>query len=196
MNSIWGIVFGNNICKQYSDKRAPVPVSDSYKYLIIKANAMKSGSLVPLFITFAVLCLIAIGLTLWLYFDDGFRTSPEAGNAVIDLNQQFQEDNARNAEVARRVVKSDGVFDLSIERFLAGMKRYPRSLEELQEKPKYLTTGERWSGPYINNPDLLTDPWGNPFQYLSPGLHNPVGYDFWSNGADGLTGTADDVGNW
>lgn len=157
---------------------------------------MKSGSLVPLFVTFAVLCLIAIGLTLWLYYGDGFRASPKADHSVIDLTEQFQEDNERNAEVARRVVKDGGIIDLSIDRFLTGMNRYPKSLEEMQEEPAALLTGERWSGPYVNNPNLLVDPWGRPFQYLSPGLHNPLSYDFWSNGADGLTGTVDDIGNW
>ncbi len=162
----------------------------------VKADAMKSGSLVPLFITFAALCLIAIGLSLWLYYGDSFRASPQGDNALIDLKQQFDEDNTRNDEVASRVVQSGGIFDLSIERFLTGMNRYPNSLDELKEEPTYLLDGERWSGPYINNPDLLVDPWGQPFQYMAPGLHNPLGYDFWSNGADGLTGTADDVGNW
>ncbi len=157
---------------------------------------MKSNSLAPLFITFAVLCLIAIGLTLWLYFGDSFRTAPEANTVSIDLNQQFEEDNKRNAEVAMRVVKDGGIVDLSIDRFVTGMKRYPNSLNELQEMPETMSDSERWSGPYIINPDLLVDPWGKPFQYQSPGLHNPDGYDFWSNGADGLTGTPDDIGNW
>jgi len=166
------------------------------KFPFNRNDAMKSDSLVPLFVTFAVLCLIAVGLTLWLYYGDSFRASPEPGTVLIDLNQQFQEDNDRNAEVAERVVKAGGIIDLSIDRFVTGMNRYPYSLEEMQEKPVALMDGERWSGPYIINPDLLVDPWGQPFQYLSPGLHNPEGYDFWSNGADGLTGTPDDIGNW
>ena len=157
---------------------------------------MKSNSLLPLFVTFAVLVLIAVGLMLWLYYGDTFRSSPEPNTAVIDLKQEFQEDNERNTEVAQRVVEAGGIIDLSIERFVTGMNRFPYSLDELQEKPARLAKGERWSGPYIINPNLLVDPWGKPFQYLAPGVHNPDGYDFWSNGADGLTGTPDDVGNW
>ncbi len=157
----------------------------------------KTGdSLAPLFITFGLLVVIAIGLTAWLYYGGSFRTSPEAGGVVIDLNTQYAEDNERNAEIARRVVGAGGIFDLGVDRFQMGMNRYPANLDEMQQEPPHLKRGERWSGPYINNPDLLIDPWGNPYQYRVPGVHNLEGYDFWSNGADGVAETADDVGNW
>jgi len=44
---------------------------------------------------------------------------------------------------------------------------------------------------------LSKDPWGNPYLYLSPGLHGDV--DVYTLGADGLpggTGKNADVGNW
>ena len=44
---------------------------------------------------------------------------------------------------------------------------------------------------------LPKDPWGNDYQYLSPGIQGPV--DIFSFGADGqLGGTelAADIGNW
>lgn len=44
--------------------------------------------------------------------------------------------------------------------------------------------------------ELPTDPWDNPFNYSNPGTHNTRRIDVWSNGPDGETGTADDVGNW
>ena len=43
------------------------------------------------------------------------------------------------------------------------------------------------------------DPWGNPFQYESPGQHNAHSYDLWSFGADGNPGgdgVDADIGNW
>lgn len=52
----------------------------------------------------------------------------------------------------------------------------------------------RWRGPYLRN--LPEDPWGNPYQYRAPGTRNPRSYDIWSNGPDGQSGTADDIGNW
>ncbi len=43
------------------------------------------------------------------------------------------------------------------------------------------------------------DPWGNPYHYVSPGVHNPKTYDLWSTGADGREAGEDmnrDVTNW
>jgi len=44
---------------------------------------------------------------------------------------------------------------------------------------------------------LSKDPWGNPYLYLSPGLHGDV--DVYTLGADGLQGGSGknaDIGNW
>lgn len=44
---------------------------------------------------------------------------------------------------------------------------------------------------------LAKDPWGNPYLYLSPGLHGEM--DVYTLGADGLqggTGKDADIGNW
>lgn len=44
---------------------------------------------------------------------------------------------------------------------------------------------------------LANDPWGNPYLYLSPGLHGDM--DVYTLGADGLqggTGINADIGNW
>jgi len=44
---------------------------------------------------------------------------------------------------------------------------------------------------------LANDPWGNPYLYLSPGLHGDM--DVYTLGADGLqggTGKNADIGNW
>lgn len=51
------------------------------------------------------------------------------------------------------------------------------------------------AGGYL--PKVPADPWGNPYQYLSPGVHGDI--DVWSLGADGKTGGegADaDIGSW
>ncbi|HSY53814.1 MAG TPA: type II secretion system protein GspG [Opitutaceae bacterium] len=40
------------------------------------------------------------------------------------------------------------------------------------------------------------DPWGEPYQYAYPGVHNKSSYDIWSKGPDKQSGTADDIGNW
>ena len=56
-----------------------------------------------------------------------------------------------------------------------------------------------WRGPYLTSKDkskFLIDPWGNPYQYRYPGIHNKNSYDLWSKGPDERDGTADDIGNW
>ena len=62
---------------------------------------------------------------------------------------------------------------------------YPSTEEGLEALvPKYIAR-------------LSNDPWGNPYLYLSPGLHGDM--DVYTLGADGLqggTGINADVGNW
>ena len=51
------------------------------------------------------------------------------------------------------------------------------------------------TGGYLDR--LPRDPWGNPYQYLQPGLHAEV--DLFSFGADGQPGGTDldaDIGSW
>lgn len=74
--------------------------------------------------------------------------------------------------------------------------RYPtteQGLEALVIKP---TDAAHWpEGGYLEK--LPKDPWGNPYQYLSPGQHGQV--DIYSLGADGQAGGEGidtDIGNW
>jgi general secretion pathway protein G len=57
---------------------------------------------------------------------------------------------------------------------------------------------DRWRGPYLTEGTKLPllDPWGEPYQYRCPGVHNKDGYDIWSKGPDRTDGTDDDIGNW
>ncbi len=50
-----------------------------------------------------------------------------------------------------------------------------------------------WKGPYIKK--TPKDPWGNLYNYISPGLHNIQDYDLFSYGADGIE-SSDDIVNW
>jgi general secretion pathway protein G len=64
--------------------------------------------------------------------------------------------------------------------------RYPtdqEGLKALVEKPSGV---ESWNGPYLKSRDSLTDPWGHPYGYRSPGQHGE--YDLFSMGADGQEG--------
>jgi general secretion pathway protein G len=45
---------------------------------------------------------------------------------------------------------------------------------------------EKWNGPYLKDPALLKDPWGNDFRYTSPAQGKP--FEIVSLGADGKEG--------
>ena len=78
-------------------------------------------------------------------------------------------------------------------------QRYPtteQGLKSLIEKPSTGPSSNGWkAGGYVEK--LPKDPWGNPYQYLSPGVKGEV--DLFSYGADGQpggTGEDSDVGSW
>ena len=54
----------------------------------------------------------------------------------------------------------------------------------------------RWDGPYLKK-DVPPDPWGNPYQYKSPGDHGEIDiYSFGRDGQLGGTGEDADITNW
>ena len=76
-------------------------------------------------------------------------------------------------------------------------QRYPtaeQGLQALVVKPTTPPIPNNWK-PYLEK--LPTDPWGNPYQYLNPGVKGPV--DVFSYGADGKPGGEGanaDIGSW
>ncbi|WP_412479709.1 type II secretion system major pseudopilin GspG [Azonexus sp. IMCC34839] len=78
-------------------------------------------------------------------------------------------------------------------------RRYPtgdQGLQALVSKPQQAPIPDGWkAGGYIER--LPLDPWGQPYQYLNPGLHGEI--DIFSFGADsaaGGEGNDADIGNW
>ncbi|MEL7012340.1 MAG: type II secretion system major pseudopilin GspG [Pseudomonadota bacterium] len=78
-------------------------------------------------------------------------------------------------------------------------QRYPtteQGLQALVEEPTRAPVPQNWAdGGYIGR--LPTDPWGQDYQYLNPGVHGDI--DLFSLGADGRTGGSGvdaDVVNW
>lgn len=108
----------------------------------------------------------------------------------------FEDLAAGKIEIAEHAVGASGILEPGIERFRLRMGRYPSDLVELTDPPRDAEAARNWRGPYVNNANLLNDPWGNPYRIRVPGLHNPERYDLWSSGPDGVDETADDLGNW
>ncbi|KAF7767588.1 MULTISPECIES: type II secretion system major pseudopilin GspG [Pseudoalteromonas] len=75
-------------------------------------------------------------------------------------------------------------------------KKYPtteQGLEALVTETTIDPVPKRFpDGGYIS--ELPEDPWGNPYQLLSPGEMGKI--DIFSMGPDGEVGTEDDIGNW
>jgi general secretion pathway protein G len=79
---------------------------------------------------------------------------------------------------------------------------YPSTEQGLNALVENPTTGRTSSkyreGGYIDKGVVPTDPWGNEYLYLSPGVNNRD-FDLWSYGADGEEGGEGedaDVTNW
>jgi general secretion pathway protein G len=117
-----------------------------------------------------------------------------AGVAVTNADKIFGQNQE---QVARIFVKQS--LQVPLASYKIAMGGYPTTEEGLQA---LITApgsgGERWRGPYIKSDGnkVPVDPWGQPYQYRSPGTRNADSYDVWSKGADRQDGTADDVGNW
>ncbi|MFP4473029.1 MAG: type II secretion system major pseudopilin GspG [Candidatus Omnitrophota bacterium] len=67
-----------------------------------------------------------------------------------------------------------------------------QGLDALRTKPSGSPVPTNWNGPYIEKRPI--DPWGNPYQYMSPGQHRSD-YDLWSQGKD-PDSAEDDITNW
>lgn len=85
----------------------------------------------------------------------------------------------------------------SLQLFRLDAGRYPTAQEGLVALVKQPSTVPNWNGPYLPDSNAITDPWGKPYRFLVPGRHGEVDvFTLGSDGAEGGTGEAKDVGNW
>jgi len=81
-------------------------------------------------------------------------------------------------------------LEKSLDQYRLDTGHYPateQGLAALMVKP---ASEARWSGPYLKK-NVPVDPWGNPYQYKSPGEHGE--YDLSSLGKDGQPGGVDEM---
>lgn len=100
-------------------------------------------------------------------------------------------------EQARRTaaVSQISTFGTALDSYEVDVGSYPQGktgLNALLQQPR---EGTGWRGPYLQK-EIPLDPWGNAYNYESPGKNNPSGYDLSSMGPDGRAGTDDDITNW
>jgi general secretion pathway protein G len=115
-----------------------------------------------------------------------------ASLAALTYNSQRRKANVRT------VISQIGLLKTPLQMYEMDIGSYPttsQGLQALRSVPGDLPNQSKWGGPYLDK-SVPLDPWGNPYQYVSPGVHEPDGYDVWSFGPDGVNGTADDIGSW
>ncbi len=124
----------------------------------------------------------------------------------------MQTDPAKEAAEEKREAKNVaamqiGLLVAALDAYKTSVGEFPstrQGLQALRIRPADLPGTKRWDGPYLNSQgallplktDMLTDPWGHPYQYRSPGTHKPDSFDVWSRGPDGVDGSQDEIGNW
>ncbi len=116
------------------------------------------------------------------------------GLAVKNVDRIFGDSQASVA----KIFVNDSI-KTSLVRYRIDMGDFPSTaegLEALVTPPA--ARADRWRGPYIDAPGgrIPLDPWGEPYVYRYPGVHNRGGYDIFSKGPDRIEGTPDDIGNW
>jgi general secretion pathway protein G len=99
--------------------------------------------------------------------------------------QVFGRVGESRTQAARTQIEQFAV-QLDLYRIDNGM--YPtteQGLQALRERPTSPPEPRGWKGPYARR-EIPNDPWGNAYQYRSPGQHGD--YDLFSFGADGREG--------
>lgn len=118
--------------------------------------------------------------------------------AALVAPNVFRHVGAANDAAARSQIEMLGA---ALDAYRMDNGRYPstnQGLDALWNEPLGEPAPRNWRGPYLRKA-VPPDPWGNPYDYVSPGRVNPNGYDLLSYGADGLPDGSDenaDIRSW
>lgn len=88
-------------------------------------------------------------------------------------------------------------FGKALDLYFIDAGRYPATAEGLDALVRKPGGTASWAGPYLKSEKVPADPWGNRYNYRSPGEHGK--YDLYSYGADGRdggTGNGADITSW
>jgi general secretion pathway protein G len=91
-------------------------------------------------------------------------------------------------------------YALALDSYFIDCARYPsqdQGLGSLWEKPSIEPVPSLWRGPYVNK-SIQKDPWGNAYEYLSPGKGGlPFGIrSLGADGKEGGDGNEADISSW
>jgi general secretion pathway protein G len=112
--------------------------------------------------------------------------------SLVVPNLMGNKEKADQQKAVSDIVALENALDM----YKLDNNRYPtteQGLDALVTKPSIDPAPRSYrDGGYIKR--LPQDPWGNPYQLLSPGQFGKL--DIFSMGLDGEAGTDDDIGNW
>jgi general secretion pathway protein G len=99
----------------------------------------------------------------------------------------FRNVSDANASAAKSQVE---IFGVALDNYRLDNHTYPtteQGTRALRIEPTNAPRPPRWRGPYLRRA-IPVDPWGRPYEYVSPGTINPDSYDLFSLGRDGREG--------
>ena len=143
-----------------------------------------------------IVCVTVVllgSILFWLYR----RTTPEyqlaqMATAVHGATQEIKkETTALNIQATRADIESN--IAMALDMYELDNGEYPTTSQGLRFLVERPPAAENWKGPYIER--MPIDPWGNPYCYACPGVHNTEKYDLSSYGPDGAV-SQDDIKNW
>ncbi len=123
--------------------------------------------------------------------------------AAFAIPQLFKTAEEARIKLAEAAVKRNGPIASQLTKYRFDMGGLPDTDDGLAALfvREDRADDDRYQGPDLEGSyEELLDPWGNPFEYRSPGDVNEDSYDLWSRGPDGIDDGgkegSDDVKNW
>lgn len=113
--------------------------------------------------------------------------------AVVGPNVMNKLGGAKSKTARLQVEDLGAALDI----FSLEVGRYPTSSEGLDALVTNPGDASNWNGPYLKKKKIPVDPWGNAYNYKSPG--DQGSYDLFSLGADNAQGGENensDVNSW
>ena len=120
-------------------------------------------------------------------------------STIVGVAIFTQVDKGRVTAARAQISNLEGVLEL----YRMDNARFPTTEQGLEALIQPATSSPEPRnfppGGYLKGGRVPLDPWGEPYQYESPGSNNTRGFDIWSWGADGTPGGEGvdaDIGNW
>jgi len=110
-----------------------------------------------------------------------------ASLVVVNIFPILKSAKIKNAKIQVELL-ADG-----LEHYQLAVGGYPSNsagLQALRNPPADLQDSDKWTGPFLTK-DIPLDPWGKPFRYACPGIHNPDRFD-----VSTVTPENQEIGNW